>query len=165
MSLQGQMINRYGTTTANFLEIGVGSDGSAMGEAFVAVTDGISSIYWNPAGLAHLERSSAAFMVHPWIVDINMLFTGGAFIVPGFGNIGFGITQMDYGDMPVTTLEYQEGTGENFTASDLDCQTQKDKVIWQLSSCLLVTKHIQITSMHALNYSMQQCLHSRTFQV
>lgn len=119
ISLQGQMINRYGTTTANFLEIGVGSDGSAMGEAFVAVTDGISSIYWNPAGLAHLERPSAAFMVHPWVVDINMLFTGGAFIVPGFGNIGFGITQMDYGDMPVTTLEYQEGTGENFTANDL----------------------------------------------
>ena len=119
MPIDAQMINRYGTTTANFLEIGVGSDGSAMGEAFVAVTSGISSIYWNPAGLANLEKSTVAFMMHPWIVDINMLFTGGAFIVPGVGNIGFGITQMDYGEMPVTTLEYQEGTGENFTASDM----------------------------------------------
>ena len=117
--VQSQVINRYGTTSANFLEIGVGSDGSAMGEAFVAVTDGISSIYWNPAGLASLEKSTVAFMMHPWVVDINMLFTGGAFVIPGVGNVGFGITQMDYGDMPVTTLEYQEGTGENFTASDL----------------------------------------------
>ena len=41
--LKGQMINRYGTTAANFLEIGVGSDGNAMG-GYVAVTDGLSSL-------------------------------------------------------------------------------------------------------------------------
>ena len=117
--LQGQMINRYGTTAANFLEIGVGSDGNAMGEAYVAVTDGLSSIYWNPAGLASLKDPSVSFMMQPWIVDINMLFSAGAVIIPGFGNLGFGITQMNYGEMPVTTLEYQEGTGESFTASDL----------------------------------------------
>ena len=113
------MINRYGTTAANFLEIGVGSDGNAMGEAYVAVTDGLSSIYWNPAGLASLKDPSVSFMMQPWIVDINMLFSAGAVIIPGFGNLGFGITQMNYGEMPVTTLEYQEGTGESFTASDL----------------------------------------------
>ena len=50
--LNAQMIHRYGTTTGNFLEIGVDSEGSAMGDAFVAVSDDISSIYWNPAGLA-----------------------------------------------------------------------------------------------------------------
>ena len=71
--LEGQMIYRYGTTAANFLEIGVGSDGNAMGEAYVAVTDGLSSIYWNPAGLASLEDPSVSFMMQPWIVDINML--------------------------------------------------------------------------------------------
>ena len=58
-------------------------------------------------------------MMQPWIVDINMLFTAGAVVIPGVGNLGFGITQMSYGEMPVTTLEYQEGTGENFTASDI----------------------------------------------
>ena len=79
LPLQSQVINRYGTTSANFLEIGVGSDGSAMGEAFVAVTDGISSIYWNPAGLASLEKSTVAFMMHPWVVDINMPFTVSSF--------------------------------------------------------------------------------------
>ncbi len=44
-SLHAQMIHRYGTTTGNFLEIGVDSEGSAMGDAFVAVSDDISSIY------------------------------------------------------------------------------------------------------------------------
>ena len=63
--LYGQTINRYGTTTANFLEIGIGSGPSAMGEAYVAVANDISSIYWNPAGLSYLTEPSALFMVQP----------------------------------------------------------------------------------------------------
>lgn len=117
--LHAQMIHRYGTTTGNFLEIGVDSEGSAMGDAFVAVSDDISSIYWNPAGLASLNMPKLAFMSQPWIAGINMSFTAGALIIPRVGNIGFGLTQMNYGEMDVTTLEYQEGTGESFTASDI----------------------------------------------
>ena len=90
-----------------------------MGDAFVAVSDDISSIYWNPAGLAKLNMPKLAFMSQPWIAGINMSFTAGAFIIPQVGNIGFGLTQMNYGEMDVTTLEYQEGTGESFTASDI----------------------------------------------
>ena len=117
--ISSQTINRYGTTTANFLEIGVGSGPTAMGDAQVALAEDVSSIYWNPAGLASLKKPSVVFMLQPWLVDINMLFTGGAVVIPGVGNIGFGITQMDYGEMDVTTLEYQEGTGEKFKATDL----------------------------------------------
>lgn len=117
--INSQTINRYGTTTANFLEIGVGSGPTSMGDAQVALADDVSSIYWNPAGLASLKKPSVIFMLQPWLVDINMLFTGGAVVIPGVGNIGFGITQMDYGEMDVTTLEYQEGTGEKFKATDL----------------------------------------------
>ena len=58
-------------------------------------------------------------MSQPWLVGIDITFTAGALIIPGVGNIGFGLTQMNYGDMDVTTLEYQEGTGEKFTASDM----------------------------------------------
>ncbi len=116
---QGQTINRYGTTTANFLEIGVGSEANAMGEAYVAVADDVSSIYWNPAGLSSLKKSSAFFMIQPWFVDIDMLFAGGAVVIPKVGVIGLGITHLDYGEMEVTNLEYQDGTGEMFQASDL----------------------------------------------
>ena len=55
--LYGQTINRYGTTAANFLEIGIGSGPSAMGEAYVAVANDVSSIYWNPAGLGPCLKS------------------------------------------------------------------------------------------------------------
>ncbi|MBJ12996.1 MAG: hypothetical protein CMG62_07980 [Candidatus Marinimicrobia bacterium] len=117
--LCGQTINRYGTTAANFLEIGVGSEANAMGEAYVAVANDVSSIYWNPAGLSSLKKSSALFMIQPWFVDIDMLFAGGAMVIPKVGVIGLGLTHLDYGEMEVTNLEYQDGTGEMFRASDV----------------------------------------------
>ena len=78
-NLLGQTINRYGTTTANFLEIGIGSRATSMGDAYVAVANDVS-IYWNPAGLSNAQLS-ALFMVQPWLVDVDMLFAGGA-VVP-----------------------------------------------------------------------------------
>jgi len=119
IGLNAQTINRYGTTTANFLEIGVGSGATAMGDAYVAVANDVSSIYWNPAGLSSVTNSSALFMIQPWLVDIDMLFAGGAMVVPNIGVIGLGITHLDYGEMDVTNLDYQNGTGERFGASDL----------------------------------------------
>ncbi|MEL1230798.1 MAG: PorV/PorQ family protein [Candidatus Neomarinimicrobiota bacterium] len=117
--LLGQTINRYGTTTANFLEIGIGSRATSMGDAYVAVANDVSSIYWNPAGLSNVPNSSALFMVQPWLVDVDMLFAGGAVVVPKIGVFGLGITHLDYGQMDVTNLEYQNGTGERFGASDM----------------------------------------------
>ena len=53
--VQAQTINRYGSTAANFLEIGVGSANAAMGDAGVTVAEGPSAVYWNPAALASVS--------------------------------------------------------------------------------------------------------------
>jgi hypothetical protein len=45
--------------TAEFLTIGPGARGVAMGSAYTALTDGADSLYWNPAGLARMEKSEA----------------------------------------------------------------------------------------------------------
>lgn len=45
-----------GTTSANFLKIGIGARPVAMGEAFVAVADDANTIVHNPAGLAQLSQ-------------------------------------------------------------------------------------------------------------
>ena len=40
-----------GTTAAQFLKLGAGARAVAMGEAFSAVADDASALYWNPAAL------------------------------------------------------------------------------------------------------------------
>ena len=109
---------RMGTTTAGFLEIGVGGAGIAMGDAYVASANDMSAIYWNPAGLALVESNEALFMYQPWVVDVSTMFAGYALSLPRIGTIGLGIFGMNYGNIDVTTLEYQSGTGEQYTAYD-----------------------------------------------
>jgi hypothetical protein len=109
---------RFGTTTANFLEIGFGTAGSAMGDAYVSTANDLSSIYWNPAGLAYMKQSEAQFLFQPWLVDINSAFVGVGLVLENLGTFAFGVYQVGYGDMKVTNLQMQSGTGEFFSAND-----------------------------------------------
>lgn len=109
---------RNGTTSMSFLEIGFGSSGLAMGEAYVSMAEDISSIYWNPAGLAFMQYSEAQFALQPWMVDINSSFAGVGLVIPSIGTIAVGMIYLDYGEMDVSTVDYPEGTGEIFSASD-----------------------------------------------
>ena len=111
-----QTINRYGSTSANFLEIGVGSANTAMGDAGVTL-QGPSSVYWNPAALAFVNKNETSFMLQPWILDINMMYLVHPYVKHDWHRCA-GITQMGYGDMDVTTMAQQDGTGEKFTANE-----------------------------------------------
>ncbi|HEM49289.1 MAG TPA: PorV/PorQ family protein [Caldithrix sp.] len=110
--------HRNGTTAMNFLEIGFGSSGLAMGEAYVSMAEDISAIYWNPAGLAFMKHSEVQFSIQPWVVDINTSFAGAGMVIPSLGTIAVGLIYLDYGQMDVLTVDYPEGTGEVFSASD-----------------------------------------------
>ena len=117
-TLFAQKPYRVGTTACNFLETGIGSDGLAMGDAYVAIPGKLSSIYWNPAGLAHVENSEFLFMQQPWVVDINTTAFVGSYHMPGVGTISAGVHSIDYGDIDVTTLAMQEGTGEKYKSNE-----------------------------------------------
>ncbi len=109
---------RVGTTACNFLEMGIGGAGNAMGDAYVSVARDISSLYWNPAGLAYMENNEVLFMYQPWLLDTYFGFAGAAIVLPRLGTLSFGISNMDFGRTPVTTLEMQDGTGETFAARE-----------------------------------------------
>ena len=111
-------VNRNGTTAANFLEIDIGSQGTAMGGAYVSVVDDVSSVFWNPAGLASIKGNEVMFTYQPWIININHVFVGAAVNAPLFGTFAASISYMGYGDEEVTTVTDPEGTGELYTAND-----------------------------------------------
>jgi len=117
-ALYAQKPHRVGTTAANFLEYGFGAAGAAMGDACLATTNDISAMYWNPAGMAFMEQSEAQMVYQPWIVDINTSFAAAGLVIPSIGTIGLGFISVDYGEMDVTTVTMQEGTGETFSSSD-----------------------------------------------
>lgn len=118
LSSYAQKPYRVGTTTADFLSIGFGSAGAAMGDAFVSMANDLSSVYWNPAGLSYMEQNEAQFTYQPWIADINASFTGVGIVLPNLGTFSLALIQANFGEMEVTNLTMQEGTGEMFSAGD-----------------------------------------------
>jgi hypothetical protein len=108
-----------GTTAANFLELGYDPKGVAMGDAVVSTVNDLSSIYWNPSGLAYLSNNEVYFTYQNWIADTYTYFAGIGFVAPSIGTFAVSVLGINYGEMEVTTLELQEGTGENFTPTDL----------------------------------------------
>ena len=64
---------RAGISTAQFLKIGVGGRASAMGDAFVAVANDVSALYWNPAGLTQFQDNQIIFSHNEWVVDLSLI--------------------------------------------------------------------------------------------
>jgi len=71
-----------GTCGAQFLKIGIGAKSMGMGGAASAGTD-VSALYWNPAGLASLEKREVLAMHIDWFEDTSIEFLGAAFPVGG----------------------------------------------------------------------------------
>jgi len=139
---------RIGTTTAGFLEIGFGSAGAAMGDAYVSMARDITSIYWNPAGLAYMEQSEAQFVIQPWIVDISTSFAAAGLVIPDIGTVAVGFTFTDYGEMDVNTVEFPEGTGERFSAGDFAVSLAYGRAITNWFGFGLAAKYIESSIWH-----------------
>ncbi|MDZ7268468.1 MAG: PorV/PorQ family protein [candidate division KSB1 bacterium] len=74
-----------------FLKIGVGGRAAALGEAYVALAQDATAIYWNPAGLAQAQGTQLAFCHLEWLQSINHDFYAVSFA--GFdGVLGLGLT-------------------------------------------------------------------------
>ncbi|MBI4423233.1 MAG: PorV/PorQ family protein [Elusimicrobia bacterium] len=61
-----------GTSGADFLNIDVGPRAVAMGGAYTAVSNDAYALYWNPAGLAHIPRTTVALMHNRYVADITL---------------------------------------------------------------------------------------------
>lgn len=110
---------RAGISTAQFLKIGVGGRATAMGDAFIAVANDASALYWNPAGLSQFEDNQIIFSHNNWVVDINHEFLGAVYHLDDANTFGVSLTSLSMKDMKVTTEFAPFGNGEYFGFSDL----------------------------------------------
>lgn len=109
---------KTGTAGLQFLKIGIDARAIGMGEAYTAVTDDISSVYWNPAGLALKSQNQVMFAHTEWLAGIRYEYVAISKITK-MGTFAFStaLLHMDY--MDVTDEETFAPTGELFTCYDL----------------------------------------------
>ena len=94
----------YGTTAAEFLLLGASARGLALSDAYAALATDVSALYYNPAGIAQLDRPGALFTTYSY----------------GGGARAFGLQVGNFGfsDQPVYTVEQPDGTGGTYGVSE-----------------------------------------------
>jgi hypothetical protein len=108
---------RTGTSAATELLIPVGARNLAMGGAGMSNAVGVEAIYWNPAGLGRLTHSAEGMFSNlQYIADIKVNYGAVAAKFGEFGNLGFSIKALDFGKIPLTTVDDPENrSGATFS--------------------------------------------------
>ena len=103
---------QYGTSAAEFLLLGAGARGTALGGAFAALTTDVTALYYNPAGLAQMGRPGAMVSSYNYLADTRYTWFGAAFpMAGGARSVGVSLGTFGFSDQPVTTVENPDGDG------------------------------------------------------
>lgn len=92
-----------GEATVIFLLIPPGARAGGMGEAFVAIADDATATWWNPAGLAFLDKREITFMHVNWLPsfrlpDLYIDFISYINTVENWGTFGFNVFFLNLGE-------------------------------------------------------------------
>jgi hypothetical protein len=111
--------SKVGSTVGAFLRIEPGSRGAALGNAGVALPDGIEAVYYNPGAIGLQDRAAVQYTHSFWYADINYDYA--AFTLPVNGTSAFfaSVTALNSGEIDVRTVDQPLGTGERYDVANV----------------------------------------------
>ena len=142
-------ITKKGTTAAQFLKIGVGSRAVALGGSYVALSNDLSALYWNPSGLAGMQGSAVQLARTDYLAGVNYSFAAFGTNLGNAGTIAASLIFLDSGDMQVRTAQQPEGTGEEFNVQNLALQVSYGRSLTDKFMIGGTLKFIQETIWHS----------------
>jgi len=72
LPLHADDFSKIAQSGMTWLSIPIGARAQGMGGAYTAMANDVTSVFWNPAGLANTERSHFFIARTNWIADINV---------------------------------------------------------------------------------------------
>ncbi len=111
-------LEKVGTTSMQILKMPMGVRGVAMGNAFVAATEGAESVWWNPGSLTTTRKNQVQITQINMPAEIQCNSVSYASPIGQYRAFSVHIVNLFTNDMPVRTWERPEGTGEYFNAYD-----------------------------------------------
>ncbi len=111
--------SKVGSTVGGFLRIEPGARGAALGNAGVALPDGIEAVYYNTGAIGLQDHSSVQYTHSFWYADISYNYA--AFALPVTGNSAFfaSVTALNSGEIDVRTVDQPLGTGERYDVANV----------------------------------------------
>lgn len=115
----GGEFEKVGAAGAQFLKVDLGARATAMGGAYCSVADDITSIHWNPSGLASIKGVQAAFSYTQWFMEFSHNFGAVAFPVGDDFTGALHIISFGISEIPITTIDEPDGTGSKYSVGDV----------------------------------------------
>ncbi len=134
-----------GTTAANYLKISGGVRAAGMGDAFIAVSDDSSAIYWNPAGLVQNDAIELCSAYTKWFQDISLTNISASKHLWDSDYAGMSLTLLNMGEIEETTLANPDGSGRSFSPSDMIAVTSYARKLSPVFSIGINVKYISDT--------------------
>jgi hypothetical protein len=133
---------RLGTAGASELLIPMGARAIGAAGADIAALSSTDALYFNPAGLAGLGNTEFEFNYMSLFADMNISYFSLGTKLSRFDAVAFGLQALNIGDIPVTTIENPEGTGETiqptfFTLSAAYSRQFTDRIRFGLTGKLV----------------------------
>ena len=91
----------FGATSGEFLLLGAGARGTALGNAYSSLSMDVSALYYNPAGIALMSRPQAMVGSYDYVADTRYTWGGAAFPFGG-GSKAFGVQMGNIKDTQAT---------------------------------------------------------------
>lgn len=112
--------SRTATTGMQFLKVPVDARATGLAGAVCATVSDPSAMYWNPAGITHVDTGKFVFQLSHtrYFADTKMNYAAGVFKAGSQSFVGIQMQAMDYGEMMETTEFQPFGTGRTFTMSN-----------------------------------------------
>lgn len=115
----GDNFNKVGGSGSAFLKIGVGARATGMGGAFGSVSDDLSSIFWNPAGVADIDGFSADFSYTSWFAGLQHNFAAVSAPLGNDFTLAAHFISLSSDEIEITTMAKDEGTGSYYKLQDI----------------------------------------------
>ena len=135
--------DRAGTSGFQFLKLPPDARSAAMGQTVVTNAMDASSMYWNPALLPQIRRSTiVGFSNTQYHSDVVLNYAAFAQRLGSF-RIGANVLMMDSGNMDVTTEFQPFGTGESFSVYDFSAGLTVAQALTDLFSYGITARYIE----------------------
>jgi hypothetical protein len=109
----------YGGASGEFLLLGAGARGTALGGAFGALSTDVTAMYYNAAGLAQLPRPAFMVSTSAYLAETRYSWVGIAFPTAGGARaIGVSMGSFGFGDQPIYTVDNPDGNGRTYSVRE-----------------------------------------------
>jgi long-subunit fatty acid transport protein len=140
---------KTGTSVLQFVLIEPSARIAGMGNAGVTNYDEIEAVYYNPAAIGHLTGYGVQFTHSLWIADIAYDYAAAAVTLGDVGNLYASVTSLNSGDIAVTTVQQEHGTGEKYSVSDVAFGIGFGRLVSDRFSVGMEVQYLQETIWHS----------------